>query len=130
MQNQPRRSILILSALALICALTGPAMAEAAPVNLGWTPNTEPDIAGYRVYRSPQVCSAAGPIAPLLDATGRQVQVGKVSSYRDEVSADGPYCYQITAIDTANNESLRSNKAEAIVNAVPPSAPLNLTAGQ
>ena len=45
-------------------------------------------------------------------------------------TGDGTYCYQITAIDTANNEFARSNKAEAIVNTVHQAGPLNLTAGQ
>ena len=91
----------------------------AATVNLAWDSNTESDLAGYNIYRAFQACTAQGP----LNKVG---SVGKVTGATDTVTADGLYCYQITAFDMANNESPKSNKAEATVNAVPPVAPTNL----
>lgn len=94
-------------------------VASAATVNLQWDANTETDLAGYNLYRAFQPCTAQGP----LNKVGT---VGKVTSTTDTVAVDGLYCYELTAFDTSNNESGRSNKAEATVNVNPPPAPKNL----
>ena len=105
--------------LLALCVFGLGGLAQAATVNLAWDANTEADLAGYNVYRAFQACTAQGPLAKVGS-------VGKVTGAADTVTADGLYCYQITAFDTANNESPKSNKAEATVNAVPPVAPTNL----
>lgn len=101
--------------ISLLCVSTG----HAATVGLSWDANTEPDLAGYNLYRAFQPCTAQGP----LNKVGT---VGKVTSTTDTVTVDGLYCYELTAFDTSNNESGRSNKAEATVNVNPPLAPKNL----
>lgn len=64
-------------------------------VTLHWVKNTEPDLAGYRVYRGP---AYAGPYTPLA-TTG-------ATAYTDNGVANGTtYYYAVSAYDLAGNES-------------------------
>jgi hypothetical protein len=99
---------------------------SAATATVTWNANTEPDLAAYQLYRSNFPCTQVGPLAPLLDATGKPVAVPKgTTSYVDTV-ADGTYCYEVTASDLKNNISGRSKRAEVLVDTNPPSPPQNL----
>lgn len=78
------------------------AVAGLGSVELLWDRNTEPDLRGYRVYRS---CnnSAFERIAELVDApayTDRKIETGK------------KYRYAISAVDQAGNESKMSGAVE------------------
>jgi len=75
-------------------------------IDLVWTPNTEPDLAGYNVYRHE------------ADAGPEKINKDGVSSpaYRDtEVSAGHEYTYSVSAVDVRGNESSRSEEASGSV---------------
>ena len=80
-------------------------------VSLFWPLNTEPDIAGYHIYRAEEENgkpSAWRRINPQLHQTG---------SWRDErVVVGRTYFYQVTAVDRFGNESQRSDTVSEIVN--------------
>lgn len=69
-----------------------------ASIEITWQQNTEPDLAGYRVYR------AVGD-----GAFERLAEVSQIPSYSDHaVEAGKAYRYAVTAFDQSNNESDRS----------------------
>jgi hypothetical protein len=74
-------------------------------VELSWERNTEPDLAGYRIYRAP----ADGPFESIAE-------VSQVPSYSDRAVEHGKtYRYAVSAFDQAGNESAKSAVAEAQV---------------
>ncbi|HEY2018746.1 MAG TPA: hypothetical protein VGH38_34815 [Bryobacteraceae bacterium] len=81
--------------------------ASTAPesVELSWDRDTEPDLAGYRIYRA-----APG------GAFERIAIVAQVPSYSDRAVEHGKsYRYAITAVDQSGNESARTAVVEASV---------------
>lgn len=108
--------------LATIAGTTAPdaAVRGAKPqpyIDLSWEPNTEPDLAGYRVYR--QLARPDGtPQGPLARLTPLPIAV---PAYRDVAVRPGQgYIYTVTAVDAAGNESAPSAKAHE---SVPEAAP-------
>jgi hypothetical protein len=85
---------------------------------LTWHANSEPDLAGYRVYQcSQQPCTqASGKASPLAT-------LGKVTSFNIGTPAVTQY-YFITAHDLANNESDASNLVTVIPDGSAPPPPL------
>jgi fibronectin type 3 domain-containing protein len=82
----------------LVAAVTVGSPTNAAEVDLSWSINTEPDLAGYRVYRSEQ-----------KDTTGQLVTPDLLPSpaYRDtSVQPGHTYWYSVTAVDRSGNESV------------------------
>ena len=85
---------------------------------LTWNANSEPDLAGYRVYQcSPQPCTRTSSNASLL------VTLGTVTSFNIGTPAVTQY-YIITAYDFANNESAESNLATFTPAGSPPPPPI------
>lgn len=84
---------------------------------LTWNANTDPDLAGYRVYQcSQQPCGRAnGTATPLAT-------LGKVTSFNIGTPATVQY-YVVTAYDFANNESSESNVTTYTPAGNPPPAP-------
>lgn len=119
------KKILLIITMCLI-----PVMSYAASALLTWTPNMDSDLAGYKVYRGNGVC-AIGPLQPLVVGGVAVSVLAPLASYTDSTvpTFDGSLCYEITAFDTAGNESLRSNRATKAVNLVPPVVPMGLTIG-
>jgi Fibronectin type III domain len=72
-------------------------------IELTWNRNTEPDLAGYRIYRA----LAGGAFEKIADTS-------QVPAYSDsKIAAGKSYRYEIAAVDQAGNESPRSAPAEA-----------------
>ena len=108
--------------LAALLVLAFAPWAEAATVNLAWSPNTvDKDLAKVNVYHAIGTCALPGPFAVVTTFAPMAV-TGSVTE-----TADGTYCIKITYVDTASNESLFSNSVEAVVNTVPPVAPSGLS---
>ena len=77
--------------------------------DLSWEPNTEPDLAGYNIYRTeaPGAASLAGGNAS-TPAEWRRVNTSLVTtpSYRDgTIPLNARFLYRVTAIDLSGNES-------------------------
>jgi len=103
----------------------------AAPaIDLNWQPNTEPDLAGYIVYRRelgiPNERSlplgtpaASGETSPSANATWQRISPAQPlvgPSYQDANVLPGrTYAYAVTAIDQDGHESARSAEAEETV---------------
>jgi hypothetical protein len=69
-------------------------------VTLTWNPNTESDLAGYKVYRATASGAYGTPIATLP---------GNVTSYVSAgLQVGTTYFFTVSAYDSAGNESLRS----------------------
>ena len=67
-----------------------------------WNTNTDPDLAGYKVYRATASGAYGAPIATLQ---------GNVTSYAAVgLQVGTTYFFAVTAYDTAGNESLHSNE--------------------
>jgi hypothetical protein len=72
-------------------------------IELSWESNAEPDLAGYRVYRS----TDGGAFEKIAD-------VNEIPSYSDHAVERGKtYRYTVTAMDKSGNESGRSATVEA-----------------
>jgi hypothetical protein len=75
-------------------------------VDLTWAPDTDPDLAGYNVYRK----NGQG------EWTKLNTEMVKTPSYRDtDVVPGHRYTYSVTAVDVRGNESHRSEAASETV---------------
>ncbi len=74
---------------------------------VSWIPVTDPDIAGYNVYRMED------------DKNQLKLNINLISGinlFTDRSAASGvPYEYYIVAVDSAGNESIRSDKYSAVL---------------
>lgn len=105
-------SIIILS---LIFSLSGSPATFGAQIKLSWDPNTESDLAGYKIYYGVSSGSYGSP-----------VNVGNVTSYTLTGLTPGQtYFIAATAFNTLNNESGYSNEVSGA--AVDPVQSYNIT---
>jgi hypothetical protein len=89
-------------------------------VSLDWDDNTEPNLAGYNVYRSTTPGDGYAQIATAV-VTSEYVN--------SSVIGGTEYYYVVTAVDTNANESDHSNEASATpTDTVAPAAPTGLSA--
>ena len=84
-------------------------------VALSWTPNTEPDLQGYLLYRDQQLANAKGLVIGSLVP-----YLIKPAQYDDLAVADGLHRYFVQAMDLAGNVSDPSNEVEVKIDTRPP----------
>jgi hypothetical protein len=95
-----------------LAAVPGGASPAPNSIDLSWDPNTEPDLAGYIVYR--QQISSTGVQAGQFTRLNPTAVIGP--SFRDQTAAVGQrYAYRVTAVDTAGNESAPSADVQEIL---------------
>ncbi len=108
--GQLRRALFVACVLTVLCSLT-PALSSAAQVTLAWDANTDPDLAGYKLYYG----NSSGSYQFSVD-------VGNVTSYTLSGLLEGQiYYFAATAYNVSQNESGFSNEvSKAIADVTPP----------
>lgn len=92
--------------------------AQAATLQITWTPNTEPDLAGYKIYMG----TATGQY-------GLPQDVGNVTSRTITLTptTGATYYFALTAYDTSGNESGYSDEVSVFIpDATAPAKPTGL----
>ena len=92
-----------------------PVAAIAGTVSITWDPNTEPDLAGYKVH----IGTSSGTYTQTVD-------VGHFTGYTDSsLSTGNIYVFAVTAYDIFGNESGYSNEVSTTIpSPTPPPEPL------
>src|SRR6266540_1903703 len=108
--GQLRRALFVACVLTVLCSLA-PALSSAAQVTLAWDANTDPDLAGYKLYYG----NSSGSYQFSVD-------VGNVTSYTLSGLLEGQiYYFAATAYNVSQNESGFSNEvSKAIADVTPP----------
>jgi len=88
----------------ILLLLLVPTVARAGDVVLLWDPNTETDLAGYKVYYGSASRSYGAPIA-----------IGRQTSHTLTQLPAGTYYFAVTAYNTSGLESGFSNEVVAVV---------------
>lgn len=99
------------------CANAAGQESENVKHKLGWTPNTETDLAGYKVYHGPTSRNYDAVVdvgMATIDVENQEVVVEVVAPSQNRYIA-------VTAYDTFGNESGYSD--EVVIDDVPPSLP-------
>src|SRR5881397_2262341 len=112
------RALFVACALTVLCSLA-PALSSAAQVTLAWDPNTETDLAGYKLYYG----TSSGSYPSSVD-------VGNLTSYTLSGLIEGrTYYFAATAYDLNVNESGFSNEvSKAIADVTPPTVSITAPA--
>lgn len=110
-----RFTIALIVALFLVCSFSS---SQAGQVVFEWDPNSEEDLAGYRLYQSTtsgQYTYGPGNAIGIITA-GTEI-------FTLTMNVDGTFYWVLTAYDTEGNESGPSNEVTTDVNFKPPSPP-------
>lgn len=99
------KSIVLLVLGILFCTATG---SSATVVTLGWDPNTESNLAGYKLYYGPTP-RTEGAYTDTVVINDKGVTTWDL----DLDLSQGTYYLALTAFDTDGNESGFSNEVEA-----------------
>ena len=93
------------------------------PVTLAWDLGTEPDLAGYRVYRA----AGTGPVSTSDELLSADLVSGP--TFTDATAAsEVVYSYAVAAVDTTGNASALSGSVTATPDVTAPGAPTGLAA--
>ena len=106
-QSEPSEEVAITTVDTFPPAIPAGLRVTAAPntIELSWDPDTDADLAGYRIYRA----TNGGPFEKIAE-------VSTLPTYSDKAVEHGKaYRYAITAFDQAGNESERSTPGEAML---------------
>jgi len=111
-----RKIILVLAALCILIATS----ALAKDVMLTWDPNSESDLAGYRLYQS-------GTSGSYTYGSGNEVAEIPAGTETCTIDvADGTWYWVLIAYDNDGNESGPSNEVSASIDQTAPAPPTNL----
>lgn len=91
----------------------------AAEAFLEWNPNTEPDLAGYKIYQSTVSGQYDAPAVATVDKS-------KTSDTRSlpQLALEQTYYFILTAFDTSGNESLPSKEVSKTIAGIPAPPPV------
>src|SRR2546428_3235940 len=111
-------ALFVACVLTVLCSLA-PALSSAAQVTLTWDPNTEPDLAGYKLYYS----TSSGSYQSSVD-------VGNLTSYTLSGLLEGRiYYFAATAYNLSLGESGFSNEvSKALADVTPPTVSMTAPA--
>ena len=107
------KKLMLYTAVLMLVAVTAYAMVT----NLAWDANTEPDLAGYKLYQS-----TVGPTGPFVYV--KTISKGTLTAATADL-ADGTYWWVLTAYDNSGNESGYSNVVTRTIDTVAPAPPQN-----
>jgi len=110
--SEARTGTFVLTTGCLFFCLVFSSLAFSADVTLGWDPNTEANLAGYKIYYGP---------APRTYATS--TNVGNRITYTVTGLSAGTYYFAVVAYDTSGLESPFSNEVSVTLTGSPPPPP-------
>ncbi len=118
---------LFLTLTSILALIATPA--HSADVTLAWDPNSEPDLAGYRVYYKE---AFSGPPYNGTGATegDSPIDVGNVTEFTLSGLTDGvTYFFVVTAYDTEGLESDYSNEVNTVAGNMSPNGAIDTPPG-
>jgi hypothetical protein len=105
------KSPFLLFLFVLFVLVSNSSVTFSAEIKLAWDPNTEPDLAGYKIYYGTSARTGTDPKSCGLCGYSTVVPVGKITSYTLGSLINGQtYYVSLTSTDTSNNESGFSNE--------------------
>lgn len=104
----PRWCAWFLVAMVLIGVVGMAAVLWAAEITLSWNPNTESDLAGYKIYQSTLSGQYGAPVATIGTVTQHTLAL-------PALTVDQTYFFSVTAYDVSGNESGKSNEVSTVV---------------
>jgi hypothetical protein len=115
-----KKYFVIISLLVLSFVIFGANKVFAGSATVSWNANTEPDLAGYKIYYGTAPRSGACPTGGYPNVQN----VGNVTTYTFNNLTNGvTYYFSVTAYDTSNNESTCSAEVSKVIPAADTTPP-------